>query len=921
MLSKKSLLFNITLAVLFVNLLILVTSCQKEHITEVDFEEAEFDSFVEPDFPFITTSIDGRELGSEFPSDNISVRCVAFLLGNDAYGCFDTDLLRWSVAWTGDFLTMGTMPQVSYTDYFNKGNSIPVVLGQPMVATGLYPGWMGADLDFSDPRPPSPAPAQFAAGPIPQDMGRWNGLYVHDNDVVLSYTVRNTDIHEMPGSVSAGDEVGITRTIKTNAIDESLTLIAADFQPGTQYEVTGNTAFIYHSADSVTAIGVAGASNGAEIKVTEGQYVTVHVPSNNDGANFKLVMWRGHNDGQSHFDQMLSEPTKDIPTVTRGGSNRWTETVYTRGKVSPDTAAYVVDDLTLPIPNPWKRNVRVVDIDFFDNNSAAAITYEGDVWLIDGIDEDLNSLRWTRFASGLYDTQSIEIVRDSIYVYGREGIVRLHDLNGNGSADYYENFSNLMEQSIETREWPYDMVTAPDGGFYVAKGAAGNAGPQVEEVVAQGFRIGSNHSGSILKISPDGRSVKTIATGMRGPYLGIHPEKGILTASDQQGNFVPSTPIRLVNEGDYYGVPPAAHQDPIPEITPPLTWIPHRVDQSGGGQVWLTDDRMGPLSGSLLHLSYARPGVFKVYTDSTGKAIQGGISLVSEAFPGPVMKGVVSPGDGQLYVAGFQVFGSGANTISALSRLRYTGLPDYQPESFRVRDAGVIIHFGVDLDAATAEDLSNYRVERWNYRHSGEYGSGHYTMDDEPGQDNMPIVSAHLSDDQKSVFLAVPNIAEVMQMQVNYQINAADGEAMDDAIYFSVKDVIEADLESEGFSNIGEIVLAGSVREEVASSTNIPVSIETGEKVFQRIGCSACHSTDGTTGGLRGPSLKGTFGSERRFDDGTTAVADEEYIKTAILNPGDTIVEGFEQNMPSFQGILEDEEIESLVLFIKSLQD
>src|SRR5690606_36232412 len=112
-------------------------------ITEVNFEEAKFAPFVEPDFPFITTSMDGRNLGPGFPKNNIASRCIAIQLGNEAYACFDTDMLRWSVAWTGDFLPMVTMAQISYNDFHMKDNELPIIGGDPKIATGLYPGWGG----------------------------------------------------------------------------------------------------------------------------------------------------------------------------------------------------------------------------------------------------------------------------------------------------------------------------------------------------------------------------------------------------------------------------------------------------------------------------------------------------------------------------------------------------------------------------------------------------------------------------------------------------------------------------------------------------------------------------------------------------------------------------------------------------------
>ena len=108
-----------------------------------------FAPFVEPGFPFIVSTVDAGKLGAAFPERNLAVRCVVLMLGNDSYACFDTDLLRMSAAWQGGFVSMTTMAQVSYQQPFNKNNQIPRVLGKPIVATGIYPGWMGASPAYT----------------------------------------------------------------------------------------------------------------------------------------------------------------------------------------------------------------------------------------------------------------------------------------------------------------------------------------------------------------------------------------------------------------------------------------------------------------------------------------------------------------------------------------------------------------------------------------------------------------------------------------------------------------------------------------------------------------------------------------------------------------------------------------------------
>src|SRR5699024_4538589 len=254
-----------------------------------------------------------------------------------------------------------------------------------------------------------------------------------------------------------GGATACTRSFRIGENQNQLSLVAAEVPNGSESEVTSNKALVYQGAkqDSVTAVAILGDGQNATVQVTDQQYITVKLSSDAPKHNFTVVFWKGATKNKEVFERLITnaEKTTDFPDYKNGGPAYWKQTVRTRGQLAPDTSAYVVDRLTLPIPNPWKRNVRVVDVAFFEDNRAAVVTFEGDVWTIEGIDKELENLKWRRYASGLYEPQSIEIVDGMIYVFGKGGITRFHDLNGDGVADYYENFSNLMEQSIETREW------------------------------------------------------------------------------------------------------------------------------------------------------------------------------------------------------------------------------------------------------------------------------------------------------------------------------------------------------------------------------------------------------------------------------------------------------------------------------------
>jgi cytochrome c oxidase subunit 2 len=89
-----------------------------------------------------------------------------------------------------------------------------------------------------------------------------------------------------------------------------------------------------------------------------------------------------------------------------------------------------------------------------------------------------------------------------------------------------------------------------------------------------------------------------------------------------------------------------------------------------------------------------------------------------------------------------------------------------------------------------------------------------------------------------------------------------------------------------------------------------------GQQLFQQLGCATCHRSD-TKG--RGPDLKGVFGKPVQLNDGRTVIADENYIRESILNPGAKIVGGYQPIMPSFQGQVSEENLMALVAYIKSL--
>lgn len=104
------------------------------------------------------------------------------------------------------------------------------------------------------------------------------------------------------------------------------------------------------------------------------------------------------------------------------------------------------------------------------------------------------------------------------------------------------------------------------------------------------------------------------------------------------------------------------------------------------------------------------------------------------------------------------------------------------------------------------------------------------------------------------------------------------------------------------------------LKESGGRPADMPLA-EYGKQLYTKSGCQTCHSLDGSN--LVGPSYKGIFGSNRPFADGTSAVADENYLRTSILEPNSKVVAGFAPVMPTYQGILSDDDISAIIEFIK----
>lgn len=554
-------------------------------------------------------------------------------------------------------------------------------------------------------------------------------------------------------------------------------------------------------APSVTGLAILGDTEGLEWQVDGAKHRAVLRLDPAPSRKLRIVAWRGPKKSLGAFDALVqtSKAHDGLEQYTEGGPRRWPEVLETAGKTGrEDGSPWIVDTITTPPNNPWKSRLRFGAFDLFaDGKSAALCTWNGDVWIVDGIDDGLKNLRWSRYATGLFEPLGLLIVDDKVMVHGRDGVTRLHDLDDDGEADFYECFNNDVYVTKGFHEFAFDLQRGPKGNFFMSKGGPVNAG-------GRGFMKITPHAGTILELSADGEELSVYATGLRAPNgIGMGPN-GEITSGDNEGTWMPRCRLNWIERGSFNGCVPLAHREvPPTEYDPPLCWLPFAVDNSSGGQVWVPDDRWGPMKGELLHLSYGQCRVYRVLKEEVDGVMQGGITAMPLSFASSCMRARFSEADGQLYIVGFKGWQTRAVKDTAFQRVRRGKGAVRMPSALHVRPNGIELEFSCELDPETANDPESYSVQIWNYLWTSKYGSPEVSVKDPSkvdkntgsynreaknpqARDSLEVRSARLLDGGTRVFLEIPEIAPVMQMEIAFNLDAKDGEQMRGKIWNSI---------------------------------------------------------------------------------------------------------------------------------------
>ena len=120
---------------------------------------------------------------------------------------------------------------------------------------------------------------------------------------------------------------------------------------------------------------------------------------------------------------------------------------------------------------------------------------------------------------------------------------------------------------------------------------------------------------------------------------------------------------------------------------------------------------------------------------------------------------------------------------------------------------------------------------------------------------------------------------------------------------------------ASGVLIVGLALFAGACGGGSDAGPTLSVAGESGKRIALSSGCAGCHGTDGK-GGV-GPTWVGLAGSERELQDGSTVIADDDYLVRAIAEPGADLLADYKLQMP--QNRLTDDDIADVIAYIKDL--
>ena len=444
----------------------------------------------------------------------------------------------------------------------------------------------------------------------------------------------------------------------------------------------------------------------------------------------------------------------------------------------------------------WKPGsgipLEVSGMDWTADGKLALAIRKGEVWLVDGVlSSEADKVKFGLFASGLHEPLGLLRDGDSLLVTQRTEVTRLRDTHGDGFANEYLTAGHGWNVSGSYHGYAYGPKRDGKGQLWVTLNV--DMGEFSDNKAA--WRGWAGIIDSKGEFQP-------MAAGMRSPCgLGANLA-GDMFCVDQQGTWVPTTPIYHLRKGAFFLNPEgiASQNLPesplklsakvpekipypeaikaLPEMCPPAVWLPYNKMGRSGTDLAVCDakGKFGPFDGQMLVAEFTDAKISRVFMEKVDGEYQGAAFPFLRGFASGIVRLLFAP-DGTLMVGmtsrGWSSLGTKAY---GLQRVRWNGETPFEIREMRALPDGFELVFTQPVDAKACGTASAYSMTSYTHLYSGAYGS------EEIQVETHPISGVTVSPDGLSVRLKVDGLRALYVHELHADgVRSAAGAKLDHA--------------------------------------------------------------------------------------------------------------------------------------------
>ncbi len=381
--------------------------------------------------------------------------------------------------------------------------------------------------------------------------------------------------------------------------------------------------------------------------------------------------------------------------------------------------------------------------------------------------------RWERFATGLHEPLGLLTGKPGeVFVVQRSELTRITDSDGDGKADLFETLDQNCGVSGSQHAYIFGPVRDKEGNLWGAISGIGVSGP-------------GKYFGWSFKVTPKGEFIPW-SKGLRSPNGLCMTPDGDLFITDNQGEWMGTSPLHHVSKDAFHGHPQALKWDAnfkgnassaedlgkirkLPAIQFPYGTMGQSlaepvVDTTGG--------KFGPFAGQMFVCDESKCLVVRVALEKVDGEWQGACLPFRVGFQGGNNRAAFAP-DGSLYLGQTdRGWGSTGGKSFGLQRLAWTGEVPFEIETMKLTDDGFDVRFTRPVDRSAAATPANWSLSHYHYLYRQAYGS--------PQQDITPVkvATASVSADGRTVRLKLPELRAGKIYELHHtNLRAADGTA------------------------------------------------------------------------------------------------------------------------------------------------